>query len=280
MTRRFLFPGGGLALDRGTIIMGVVNVTPDSFSDGGLWQDPEAAIAQGLRLAAEGASILDIGGESTRPGSQGVSARVEMERVLPVIEALKSRCDAVLSIDTSKAEVAQAACKAGAAIINDVTALGGDPDMAGLAAATKAGLVLMHMRGAPRTMQDDPHYDDVVAEVKAFLLERAEKAMAAGVERGRIVLDPGIGFGKTMAHNLTLIKNLGALKQLGFPVLLGASNKRFIGTLTGRDDAGQRLWGTMGAHVAGAMLGADMVRVHEVAPLREALAVSDAILRG
>jgi dihydropteroate synthase len=279
MGRRLLHAGGELSLEAGTLIMGVVNVTPDSFSDGGRWFDTKAAIEQGLRLAAEGAHILDIGGESTRPGSDGVSADDEMARVLPVIEALKAGCDAVLSIDTSKADVARAAMAAGAHIINDVTALDGDPEMAGVAAATKAGLILMHMKGVPRTMQKEPRYDNVVAEVKAFLGEHASKAMAAGIERAHIVVDPGIGFGKTKDHNLACIRNLAAFKELGFPVLLGASNKNFIGLITGRP-VDQRLWGTMGAHLAGAVLGADIVRVHEVAPLREALAVSDAIMRG
>lgn len=278
MGQSWLHAGGELPLDRGALIMGVVNVTPDSFSDGGRWYDATAAIEQGLRLAAEGAAILDVGGESTRPGSEGVSAEEEIRRVLPVIEGLAKGCRAVLSIDTSKAAVARAAIDAGAAVVNDITALNGDPDLAGVVAQAKAGLVLMHMRGTPRTMQENPHYDDVVAEVRDFLVQRAQAAMAAGVERERIAIDPGIGFGKTMAHNLTLIKNLRALRETGFPVLLGASNKRFIGALTGRDNPGERLWGTMGAHVAGAMLGADIVRVHEVAPLREALAVCDAIM--
>ena len=264
--------------DDAPAIMGILNVTPDSFSDGGRFADVDRAVEHALQMQAEGADLIDVGGESTRPGSEGVSAEVELARVLPVIQGIRRRSDVPLSIDTSKAEVARAAVEAGAGVINDITALAGDPAIAEVAAATGAGLVLMHMQGTPRTMQENPHYDDVVAEVRDYLAQRAAAAMAAGARREAIVIDPGIGFGKTMAHNLTLIRRLGALKETGFPVLLGASNKRFIGLITGRDDPGQRLWGTVGAHVAGAMLGADIVRVHEVAPLREALAVADAVM--
>jgi dihydropteroate synthase len=258
--------------------MGVVNVTPDSFSDGGRFLDSRAAVEQGLRLAAEGARVLDIGGETTRPGSEPTPAAVELDRVLPVIRELKARCDAVVSIDTNKAEVAEAACQAGAEIINDITALRGDPAMAGVAARARAGLVLMHMLGTPRTMQQDPRYADVVVEVRDFLAERAEAALAAGVEREAIVLDPGIGFGKTLTHNLELIRNLPVLARLGYPVLLGASRKAFIGHLTGRATPADRVWGSLGVHVLGAALGARLVRVHDVAPLRDALLVAEAVL--
>ncbi|MCB2225217.1 MAG: dihydropteroate synthase [Desulfarculaceae bacterium] len=258
--------------------MGVINVTPDSFSDGGLFHDASRAIEQGLALAEEGADILDVGGESTRPGSDPTSAAEEMERVLPVIEALAHHCPAVISIDTYKAEVAAAALDAGARIINDVTALRGDERMAQLAAERGAGLILMHMQGEPRTMQKEPLYDDVVAEVRDFLSAQAQLAQDAGVAPERIVLDPGIGFGKTLEHNLTLIRNLPALSAAGYPVLLGASRKRFIGTLTGREEPRERLWGSVGVHILGAALGADMVRVHDVAPLKEALQVCDAVM--
>jgi len=258
--------------------MGVVNVTPDSFSDGGRFLDGRAAVEQGLKLAAEGARILDIGGETTRPGSEPTPAAVELDRVLPVIRELKARCDAVISIDTNKAEVAAAAIQAGAEIINDITALRGDPEMAALAARTRAGLVLMHMLGTPRTMQQDPRYADVVAEVRDFLAERAAAALVAGVEREAIALDPGIGFGKTLGHNLELIRNLPVLARLGYPVLLGASRKAFIGQLTDRATPAERLWGSVGVHVLGAALGARILRVHDVAPLREALLVTDAVL--
>ncbi|MCB2193180.1 MAG: dihydropteroate synthase [Deltaproteobacteria bacterium] len=276
--RRIPLPHGGLQLGPSTLIMGVVNVTPDSFSDGGLFYAKAQAVEQGLALAEAGADILDVGGETTRPGSEPTPAAEEMERVLPVIQELARRCPAVISVDTYKAEVARAAVEAGARIINDVTALGGDPDMAAVAADTKAGLVLMHMQGEPRTMQANPIYGDVVAEVREFLAQRADRAQAAGVDKESIILDPGIGFGKTLEHNLALIRNLAALAELGYPVLLGASRKRFIGTLTGREIPKERLWGSVGVHVLGAALGADIVRVHDVAPLKEALTVCDAVM--
>ncbi|MBI4797535.1 MAG: dihydropteroate synthase [Desulfarculus sp.] len=267
-----------MSLGGATLIMGVVNVTPDSFSDGGLFVDRQAAVEQGLALARQGAAILDIGGESTRPGSDPTPLEVELDRVLPVVRELKERCHAVISIDTYKAPVAEAAIEAGAAMVNDVTALKGDPAMAGLCAKSGVALVLMHMLGSPRTMQQDPQYGDVVAEVRDFLAGQARVAIQAGVDGQAIVVDPGIGFGKTLDHNLALIRNLPALAQLGYPVLLGASRKAFIGRLTGRDKPGERLWGTVGAHVLAAALGADMVRVHDVAPLREALQVADAVM--
>ncbi len=272
-------PGAEMDLASRTHLMGVINVTPDSFSDGGLFEDQRAAIAQGLKLWREGADFLDVGGESTRPGSEPVEAAEEMRRVLPVIEELARATRAFISIDTTKAAVAKAAVEAGATVINDVTALKGDPEMPAVAAESGAAVVLMHMLGTPKTMQKDPRYGDVVAEVKAFLEEAARAAQAAGIERERIVVDPGIGFGKTIAHNLALIRRLGELDGLGYPVLLGASRKAFIGTLTGREPL-ERLWGTVGAHVAGALMGAHIVRVHEVAELKEALLVADAIARG
>jgi dihydropteroate synthase len=274
--RRWALPGGGLALDR-TLLMGVVNVTPDSFSDGGLYLGPREAVEQGLKLLAEGADLLDIGGESTRPGSEPTSAAEEAGRVLPVIRGVLERApQAVVSIDTSKAEVARQALEAGARVINDITALAGDPDMAGLAAASSAGLVLMHMQGEPRSMQKNPVYEDVVAEVKEFLAQRAAAARAAGVSPEAIVLDPGIGFGKRLHHNLALIRGLGELGRLGYPVLLGASRKSFLGLITGRA-LDERLFATVGAHAVGALLGADIVRVHEVGPVRDAVLVADAV---
>ncbi len=277
MRRLVPYPGGQMELGLHTVIMGVVNVTPDSFSDGGRFYGVDQAVQQGLQLAAEGAAILDIGGESTRPGSDPVSASEEIDRVIPVIEQLAAKCDALISIDTNKADVAKAAMKAGAHIINDITALLGDEDMARAAAETGAALVLMHMKGTPRTMQQDPVYDDVVAEVARFLKQQAEAAIAAGVAPEKIIVDPGIGFGKTVEHNLSLIANLAKLAELGYPVLLGASRKSFIGTLTGKP-VEDRLWGTLGVHVVGAALGADIVRVHDVAPLKDALVMSDAIV--
>ncbi|MFH1058134.1 MAG: dihydropteroate synthase [Pseudomonadota bacterium] len=276
--RRIRLAKGELPLGQGTLVMGVVNVTPDSFSDGGRFLDWRAAVEQGLRLVAEGADILDVGGESTRPGSEPTPAALEIDRVAPVIRELALRSGAAISIDTTKAEVAAAALDAGATMINDVTALTGDADMAALAARSGAGLVLMHMLGSPRTMQLKPHYDDVVAEVRDHLARQAQVAVAAGVDPECIVVDPGIGFGKTIDHNLELIRNLGALKALGYPVLLGASRKAFIGALTHRPEPLERLWGSVGVHLIGAALGADLVRVHDVAPHKEALLVSDAVL--
>ncbi len=256
--------------------MGVVNVTPDSFSDGGLYLDPEAAIAHGRELAAAGAEILDVGGESTRPGAEAVSAEEELARVVPVVEGL-AELDAEVSVDTSKARVAAAALEAGAAIVNDVTALRGDPEMAGLCAERGATVVLMHMLGDPRTMQDDPRYDDVVAEVEAFLAERLEAAVAAGIAEERVWLDPGIGFGKTAAHNLELLRRLGELRELGRPLVVGTSRKSFIGRVDG-SAAGERLGGTIASSVLAAAEGAAVLRVHDVAELRQALAVAAAVL--
>ncbi|KMY65759.1 dihydropteroate synthase [Desulfocarbo indianensis] len=261
--------------------MGVVNVTPDSFSDGGRFLETGAAVEQGLKLLAEGADVLDIGGESTRPGSDPTSPADELKRVLPVIQGVLAGAPrAVISIDTYRTQVASEAIKAGAQVINDVTALRGDPAMADLAASSGVGLVLMHMRGQPKTMQVNPEYDDVVGEVGAMLAAQAQAAQAAGVARERIVIDPGIGFGKNLQHNLTLLHNLSQLRAVGYPVLLGASRKAMLGMLTGGKGSDQRLWSTIGVHVAGAMLGADMVRVHDVEPVRDAVLVADAVLRG
>jgi dihydropteroate synthase len=251
-------------------VMGVVNVTPDSFSDGGLYLDPATAIAHGRQLAAEGADILDVGGESTRPGSDPVSAEVELDRVLPVIEGLREA--GAVSVDTMKAEVARRALAAGASFVNDVTALRHDPDMAGVIADAGVPVCLMHMLGTPKTMQQDPRYGDVVAEVSEFLLERAAAAEAAGVSRDQICLDPGIGFGKTLEHNLELLAHLDRLAGLGYPLLIAVSRKRFLGAITGRDEA-DRLAATIAANVAALERGAWMFRVHDVRPNREALDV-------
>ena len=263
--------------DRG-VIMGVINVTPDSFSDGGAFDDADAAIAHGLRLAGEGAEILDIGGESTRPGSEAVPAEEEMRRVLPVIEGLAGRTSAALSIDTSKADVARAALEAGAEIINDVTALRGDAAMTGVAAASGAGVVLMHMRGTPRTMQQDPHYDDVAREVTEFLRGRLEAARAGGIAADRLALDPGIGFGKTAEHNLQLIASLGDFTALGVPVVLGVSRKSFLATAAGCPDIADRDAPTVALTSLGRELGARIFRVHAVRPNAEALRMTEAIL--
>lgn len=297
--------------------MGIVNVTPDSFSDGGEFLDPERAIAHGRELASEGADVLDVGGESTRPGSEGVSAEEELSRVLPVVRELagapspagapgsagapghagaripagahgpagagengdaRGRLRPIpVSVDTSKLAVAEAALEAGAAIVNDVTALRAEPDLAGLCADRGCGLVLMHMLGEPRTMQENPTYDDVVDDIKSFLAERIEFAVSEGVSEERIWVDPGIGFGKTVEHNLELHRRLGELRELGRPIVFGSSRKSFIGKLTGAA-VEDRLGGTIASNVIAAANGAAVLRVHDVAPLRQALTVAEAIL--
>jgi dihydropteroate synthase len=259
-----------------TKIMGIVNATPDSFSDGGLYLDAEAAIARGRELAAQGADWVDVGGESTRPGAEAVSADEERRRTEPVVTALAGEGIAV-SIDTSKAAVAEAALDSGATMVNDVTALRGDPDLAGLCAERGTEVVLMHMLGTPRTMQKDPRYDDVVTEVKEFLAERIEAAVAAGIAKERIRVDPGIGFGKTADHNVELLRRLGELRDLGRPIVVGTSRKSFIGKLSGRE-VGERLGGTIAANVLAAANGAEMLRVHDVLEHRQALLVSNVIL--
>jgi dihydropteroate synthase len=256
--------------------MGVVNVTPDSFSDGGLYLDPEKAIRHGVELVEAGAAILDVGGESTRPGAEEVAAEEELRRVVPVIEGLAG-LDAQISVDTSKAAVAEAALDAGATIVNDVTALRGDAAMAGLCAERGATVILMHMAGSPRTMQEHPSYDDVVAEVKAFLAERLQAALVAGIAAERIWLDPGIGFGKTAEHNLELLRRLSELTELGRPLVVGTSRKSFIGRLDG-SGANERLGGTIASSILAAIEGAEVLRVHDVAEVGQALTVAGAIL--
>ncbi len=262
--------------DGGFRLMGVVNVTPDSFSDGGLYLDPSTAIAHGLELEAEGAAILDIGGESTRPGAAPVSKEVELRRVLPVIEGLVSAgTKAQLSIDTYKSAVATAALQAGATLINDVTALRGDPEMAGIVAAAGADCCLMHMLGEPRTMQRDPRYEDVVNDVKEFLLERMAFAIDQGVAEERILLDPGIGFGKTIEHNLELLRRIDELVAVGQTVVIGTSRKSFLGKLTGRE-VQDRIAGTIATNVLAYERGVRVFRVHDVAPVHDALEVAAA----
>ncbi len=258
-------------------IMGVVNVTPDSFSDGGRYFDAGAAIEHGLELEAEGAAILDVGGESTRPGAPPVPESEELRRVLPVIDGLiASRTAAQISIDTSKAAVAARALEAGASLVNDVTALRGEPEMAAVVAGAGVECCLMHMLGNPRTMQRDPRYDDVVADIKAFLEERMAFAIQAGIAEERILLDPGIGFGKTIEHNLELLRRLDELVELGRPVVIGTSRKTFLGRLTGRESPHDRVAATIATNVLAYERGARVFRVHDVAPLRDALTVTAA----
>jgi dihydropteroate synthase len=257
-------------------IMGVINVTPDSFSDGGLYREPDRAIAHGLELEAEGAAILDVGGESTRPGAAPVGGAEERARVLPVLEGLVAAgAAAQLSVDTSKLAVAEPALAVGATFVNDVTAFRADPAMAGLVADAGVDCCLMHMLGEPRTMQADPRYRDVVSEIKAFLEQRMAFAVAEGVSEEQITLDPGIGFGKTVEHNLELLRRLDELVALGRPVMIGTSRKSFLGRLTGRE-ASERVAGTISTNVLAYARGARLFRVHDVAPIHDALTVAAA----
>ena len=268
----------GLALDR-PLVMGIVNVTPDSFSDGGRWLDPLAAVEQGRALALAGADIIDVGGESTRPGSDEVPVAEELDRVAPVVNALVNGLDTPISIDTRHPEVAEACLGQGASIVNDVSGFR-DPAMVALAAAGDAGLVVMHMLGEPKTMQAEPEYADVVAEVSAYLGGQAAMLERAGVGGDRIALDPGIGFGKTTGHNLELLRHLPGLAMLGYPVLVGASRKRFIGEIVGEVQPDRRLAGSVAVAVWAAMHGASIVRVHDVVETVQALRVIHAIQGG
>jgi dihydropteroate synthase len=270
---------GGLAMDTPRI-MGILNITPDSFSDGGLFLRPEAALMQARRMAA-GADILDIGGESTRPGAVEVGVSDEIQRTGPVIAALCAGGLALpISIDTRKAAVAEAAFAAGARILNDVTALQFDPAMAGVAARAGAPVILMHSIATPETMQDEPQYDDVLLDVYDALARRLAEAEAAGIARGRLAVDPGIGFGKTLEHNLTLLARLSLFHNLGVPVLLGASRKSIIGTIAAEADAAKRMPGSLAVALAGVAQGMQMIRVHDVAETRQALSLWQAAMKG
>lgn len=270
---------GEIDMVRHTAVMGIVNVTPDSFSDGGKFFDAAAAAAHGERLAEEGADVVDVGGESTRPGAQPVPAEEEIRRVVPVIQRLRSKIKIPISIDTVKSEVARAALDAGADIVNDVSALRADGAMAALVAREAVPVVLMHMQGTPQTMQQNPAYADVVSEVGGFLKERADYAVRCGVGAENTLIDPGIGFGKNLDHNLALLRGLPALADLGLPLLVGASRKAFIGRLL---DLGseERLEGSLAAAVAAALAGANMIRVHDVKEAVRALRVADALRFG
>ena len=265
-------------LSRRARVMGIINATPDSFSDGGSFLDPQAALAHGLQMVAEGAEILDIGGESTRPGAQSVEADEEIRRVLPIIQSLRRESQVLLSIDTSKAAVARAALDAGADIINDVTGLRGDPDMAALAASSKAGIVIMHMQGEPRTMQVAPTYGDVIHEVGEFFRQALTRSVAYGIDPMRIALDPGIGFGKTPEHNRRLLAELSAFLEFGRPLLVGASRKSFLGWLAGSSAMDDRFWPGVALTSLCRERGARILRVHDVKPHTEALRMTEAIL--
>ncbi len=261
------------------LVMGILNITPDSFSDGGLYLALDAALARAERLIAEGAAILDIGGESTRPGADAVAEDEEIARIVPVIEALQARCDVPISVDTSKLRVMAAAVSAGACIVNDVFALRA-PGARAWAAQAGVGVCLMHMQGEPRTMQAEPRYGDVVAEVGAFLSAQRDACLAAGIAGDHIVLDPGIGFGKTVEHNLRLLNNLASLHRLGAPLLVGVSRKSFLGRVLGGRDLDQRLAGGLGAAAWSVAMGVQIIRSHDVAATRDAIEVVAAIMKG
>ncbi|MEH7826553.1 dihydropteroate synthase [Gemmobacter denitrificans] len=283
MRRRLTAPRAdfaGLRLDRPRL-MGILNVTPDSFSDGGLFLAPEAALTQGQMMAGAGAEIIDIGGESTRPGAAEVPVEEETARTAPVIAALRAGgIETAISIDTRKSAVAQAALQAGASIVNDVSAFSHDPALQAVVAASAAPVCLMHAQGTPQTMQLDPRYDDVLLDVYDFLAERVAAAEAAGISRDRIMVDPGIGFGKTLEHNLTLIRGLGLFHGLGCPILLGVSRKKFIGTIGGEQDAARRAPGSVAVALAGVAQGAQVLRVHDVWETRQALSLWRSVTMG
>ncbi len=257
------WPGGRLDFSAGCLVMGILNVTPDSFSDGGLFADVDAAVAHGVAMARAGAAIIDTGPDSTRPGSDAVATEEQIKRAIPVIKRLTAETDVAVSIDTKDRDVAAAALDAGASIINDITALA-DDGMAQLAADRQVPVILMHMQGTPGTMQKAPHYADVVGEVLEFLLGRAKRAEGFGIRKEMIFIDPGIGFGKTTEHNLELLRNLDRFVSSGYRVLLGTSRKRFIGQITGRQEAGQRIFGTAATVALAVAAGVSVVRVHDV----------------
>ncbi len=270
------WPRGRLDFSSGSIVMGVLNVTPDSFSDGGQFFDVGRAVEHGLQMAVDGAAIIDVGGESTRPGAAPVSPEQQIERVVPVIKQLAEKVDVPISVDTYNFEVAKAALNAGAAIINDITALS-DSSLAGLAAKQQVPVVLMHMQGTPRTMQVEPKYDDVVSEVRRFLLSRAKRAGEAGIAQDRIFIDPGIGFGKTLEHNLLLLRNIDSFVATGYRVLVGTSRKSFIGQITGKEKPADRIFGTAASVALCAVAGVSIVRVHDVAEMVDVVKVANAI---
>lgn len=278
--RRFQLrlPARSLLLGRHTLIMGVLNVTPDSFSDGGHYLDPDAAAARALQMEAQGAHLIDIGGESTRPGSEGVSAEEELRRIVPVLERLRGKLRIPISVDTSKSVVAEAAIAAGAEIINDVTGLRADPALADIASRLKLPLILVHMRGQPRTMQKAPFARHVVLNVLSGLDESLVVARQAGVANSQIILDPGLGFGKTYEQNFELIARLSEFAQLGFPLLIGASRKSFVGKALGGAPKNERAWGTAATVAAAVFGGAHIVRVHEVAEMAQVARVADVIV--
>jgi len=272
------WPRGRLDFSAGCIIMGVLNVTPDSFSDGGQFFATDRAIEHGIEMAAQGAAIIDVGGESTRPVSVPVSTAEQIKRVVPVIEGLHKKVSVPISIDTYDYKVAEAALQAGAAIINDITALS-DEHIGELTAMQQLPVVLMHMQGTPATMQVEPKYDDVVGEVRDFLLNQAKRAQQFGILKERIFIDPGIGFGKTLEHNLLILQNISKFVQTGYRVLVGPSRKSFIGKITGKENPADRIFGTAAAVALCVSAGVSIVRVHDIAEMLDVVKVANTLLR-
>lgn len=273
------WPGGRLDFSAGCIMMGVLNVTPDSFSDGGLYLHPTKAVEHGIKMARQGAALIDVGAESTRPGAKTVPAELQIKRAIPIIKKLKQNIDVPVSIDTYNPHVAEAALDAGASIINDITALGNHKS-ADLAAKRNIPVILMHMQGTPQTMQIKPEYDNVVNDILNFLLQRAQKARRTGIPRERIFIDPGIGFGKTLEHNLLLLKNIHKFVATPYRVLIGTSRKSFIGKITGQKNPADRLWGTAATVALSAAAGVSIVRVHDIPQMAEILKITNAIYYG
>jgi dihydropteroate synthase len=273
-----VWPGGKMDFSAGCLVMGILNITPDSFSDGGDFLDIQKAVARGIEMQQQGAAIIDIGAESTRPGSKAVSSQEQIKRAIPVIEKLAAKIKIPISIDSRDFEVTKAAADAGASVINDITALA-DRRTAKLAAEKKLPVILMHMQNSPETMQNQPQYKDVVSEVLEYLLERAKAAQDAGIEKEKIFIDPGIGFGKTLEHNITLLRNIDVFVNSGYRVLLGTSRKKFIGTLTGKDNPKDRIFGTAAAAAVAAAAGVSIVRVHDVAEMVDAVKVGSVLAR-
>ncbi len=276
MNAMLQWPRGRLDFSSGCLVMGVLNVTPDSFSDGGRFLDPDRAVQHGVEMASQGAAIIDVGGESARPGSKPISPAEQIHRIVPVIGALAERVDIPISVDTSDVEVARAALLAGASVLNDITALS-DERMAELAVQQQVPVVLMHVQGTPATMQAEPHYEDVVAEVRDFLVARCEKAIRLGIPRERLFIDPGIGFGKTLEHNLLLLRHLDSFVATGYRVLVGTSRKGFLGKLTGRDKPADRVFGTAATVALCVAAGSSIVRVHDVAEMVDVVNVARAV---
>ena len=270
--------GRDYTLGRRTWLMGILNVTPDSFSDGGIYLDKKSAVQKGLQLIKDGADILDIGGESTRPGSHPVTAEEEKRRILPVISEIRKKTDALISVDTTKSEVLKSALDAGADILNDISGMRFDPKILGLASKQDIPVIIMHMKGTPKNMQESPEYDNVIQEIKTFLKQRITDALTAGIKKNKIIIDPGIGFGKRLKDNLKIISNLSAFSELGFPILIGVSRKSFIGDLLNLSPE-KRIEGTIASSLISILQGAHILRVHDVSSLKKAVIVAEAIMK-